>query len=230
MKRATTLLLFAILPLLHGAAGAAELPVWQTQCEKAMKPELVVDTRQDGYQVDNTVSSKVLNNRAEQATISQRILGMTQFESRVEVSFDAPVLADAQGGRECVAPRIAVALHFMPMKVYVAREFPASSCSFRTVLAHEMRHVAIYHDQLPKIALTVRQALAAHYADAPLYADIGHGQALLENQIDTWLRPMIQAELTKLKLAQAAMDSDEETYLLSSACHGEVAHGLATQM
>ncbi len=199
---------------------------FQARCEQEMTPKITIEARDYGYRIDNTVSSRVLHNRAMHSYAGDLMLGMTALESRVEVMIDGPALQDGNTGAECVAPRISVALRYLPMNVYIAREFPPSSCSYREILAHELRHVQLYRDHLPKVQALVRSALAQRFAQAPLYARLGEGLAALERQVDTWLRPLIQTELAKVEIYQQAIDTDEESFRLSGACRGELAQNL----
>lgn len=116
-----------------------------------------------------------------------------------------------------------MALSYQPLDVYVAREFNPYSCPFRVVIAHELRHVQIYREQLPRLEATVRSELARRYANRPLYAAIGEGLNTLQDDIDAWLRPLIKSELAAVEVIQRQLDSPEEERRLSQACQGEVA-------
>lgn len=209
-----------------GGAIASNTTPFQARCEREMRPKIVIESRDYGYRIDNTVPSRVLHNRALHSAAGDLMLGMTALESRVEIESDGPALQDGVSGAECIAPRISVALRYLPIQVYVAREFSPASCSYREILAHEMRHVQLYRELLPKVQTLVRGALAQRFAGAPLYAQAGQGLALLERQVDTWLRPLIQAELAKVEISQRSIDTDQEAFRLSSACSGELALNL----
>jgi hypothetical protein len=224
---------YLILALALGAAMPAQAMAeerpdvpFEQRCEQEMRPIFELRLRETGYRVDNTVSSRVLNNRSRHHYAGELMLGMTAFEARTEVLFDGPSLADPATGRECVAPRISVDLVFPRMAVFVAREFAPSSCSYRKILEHEMRHVALYRGQFPLLETRLRQGLAARFGDRPLYAAHGAGMAALETEVDTWLRPFIRREIAAMEVAQAAMDTPEETFELSMACRGELAANL----
>ncbi|WP_147373999.1 hypothetical protein [Massilia cavernae] len=219
------LVLAAALP----AAARGANPSFEQRCEQEMKPMFEVSLRESGYTVDNTVSSRVLNNRSVHHYAGEQMLGMTALEARTVVSFDGPALADKASGRECVAPRISVALTFPKMSVFVAREFAPASCSYRQVLEHELRHVQLYRDQFPGLVERVRHGLAARFGGKPLYADHGKGLEALEADIDNWLRPFIKAEIGRMEVAQAAMDTPDESFRLSIACNGELANNLGNR-
>ncbi|HEY0489652.1 MAG TPA: hypothetical protein VGD30_09090 [Telluria sp.] len=207
------------------AAGPSDVP-FEQRCEREMRPQFEVRLRETGYRVDNTVSSRVLNNRSAHNYAGELMLGMTALEARTEVLFDGPALADHASGRECVAPRISVDLVFPRMSVFVAREFSPASCSYRTILEHELRHVRLYREQFPLLEARVRQGLAARFGDRPLYAARGAGLAALESEVDNWLRPFVRREIAAMEVAQVAMDTPEESFRLSLSCHGELASNL----
>lgn len=209
--------------LAPGIARAAHGDAFELHCERQMKPVLEVTASSPSFDLDNTVSSRVLHTRYRQASVSQLSLGLTAGQMRTEITFDAPALLDTGGKRECVAPHIYVELGYHPLSVYVAREFNPYSCSYRAIYAHEMEHIRIYRDELPAAQRTVQDELLRRYGGHPLYAPAGRGIALLEADVDQWLRPLIQRELARIEAEQAALDSPEETFRLSHACHGEVA-------
>lgn len=210
-------------------AAAAPEASFQQRCEREMKPNLLVRSRQYGYRVNNTVSSRVLNNRSVHHYAGELMLGMTALQTRAEVSIDAPSLQDELNGRECIAPQIMVELSFSPLQVYVAREFSPASCSYRQVLEHEMRHVQLYREQLPRIEVLIRAELERRFGGRPLYAAAGKGIDQLEEYVDSWLRPLIRTELAKIEVFQAALDAPEEAFRMSNACHGELALNLGSR-
>lgn len=218
-------LTLACLPGLATAAGAGDLSFVQ-RCERDMKPHFEVSLSESGHRIDNSVSSRVLTNKSVHNTAGEFMLGMTALETHTSVLFDGPALGDKATGRECVSPRIAVELVVPRMSVYVAREFAPSSCSYRKILEHEMRHVALYREQFPHVAARVRAGLAGRFGDRPLYARHGAGLAALQAEVDQWLRPFIRSEIARMEVAQAAIDTPEESFRLYGACQGELASNL----
>lgn len=228
MKTLPALLAGLILMAVPLAAAAGNS--FEARCEADMKPHFVVRTFQADIRIDNTVASRVLNTRSIHAHSSQRMLGLTALQSRVEVAIDGPSLRDPGADRECVAPIIEVDLHYKPMDVFIAREFSPVSCPYRAVLEHEMQHVKIYRDNLPRIKELLEGALATRFGNAPLYARAGMGLDALTDHVDRWLRPLIQAELASVEAAQARLDTAEETSRLSAACWGDLAYRLGASL
>lgn len=216
------LVIFCTALLLPCAARASLPGEFEQRCEREMKPVLEVRAAESGYDLSTTVPSKVLNTRLTYASASQFTLGMTTGTSRVEIGLDAPALRDLAAPRECASPRVYVLLTYSPVQVFVAREFHQQSCAYRTVFAHEMKHVQVYRDNLPLLEQRVREALLQRYGDRPVYGAPGSGLAQVERDVDDWLRPFIKDLLAQVERKQALLDTPEESFRLSHSCLGEV--------
>lgn len=208
--------------LLPCAARASLSDAFEQRCEREMKPVLEVQAAEASFDLSNTVPSKVLNTRLTYASASQFTLGMTTGTSRVEIALDAPALHDPASLRECASPRVYVFLSYSPVQVFVAREFHQQSCAYRTVYAHEMKHVQVYRDNLPLLERRVREALLQRYGDRPRYGAPGAGLAQVERDVDEWLRPFIKGLLAQVERQQVLLDTPEESFRLSHSCLGEV--------
>ncbi|WP_256077568.1 hypothetical protein [Massilia sp. YIM B04103] len=225
------IILRRVLPVLLGLAAscAAQAQGFEARCASELQSRFEVTSSSAGYAVDNTVATKVLHNRAVHNSAGDMMLGLTSATSRIEVGIDGHVLQDPGSGRECLAPRISVDLRYLPLQVYVAREFSPSGCPYRAVLDHEMEHVNLYLQHLPKVAGLVRQELEKRYRGAPLYAASGMGLDTLADQVDAWLWPLIKSEMQRVEIYQKAFDSDEESFRLSAACQGELGLNLRSR-
>jgi hypothetical protein len=218
------LLAILLLVLLLPRPATAESPsTFEKRCEQEMHPSIVVTAQPQGYVVHNSVSSRVLSTRGAYTRPGQSMMGMTASSTRAIIDIDAPGLSDAASGRECIAPRISVELSYQPLDVYVARELHPASCSYREIYAHELQHVKIYADNLPRIESAIRSELMRRYGGRPLYAPRHEGVTILHDQIDSWLRPLIKAELAKVEEEQVKLDSRDEVERLSHLCQGEIA-------
>jgi hypothetical protein len=196
---------------------------FELRCEREMKPVLEVRAMDSSFDINNTVSSHLLNTRYRYASVSQLALGLTDGTTRSEITFDAPGLMEHGSARECVSPRIYVQLSYSPLHVFVAREFSPYSCSYRVIYAHEMQHVGIYRTEFAALRKMVQEQLVRRYGNQPLYARAGGGLPQLEHDVDGWLRPLINHELARIDALQSALDTPEESFRLSHACNGEVA-------
>lgn len=226
MQTRRAVLISALLLGAARVAAADSAGAFEARCASALQPVFTINTIQPAYQVDNTVSTRVLHNRSMHNHSSDLMLGMTAVVSRIELGIDGRALRDPASGRECLAPQIDIELRYQPLRVYVAREFSPVGCPFREVLAHELRHVQLYLDHLPKVEALLRSALERRYRGTLVYSDGGEALEVLQKQVDDWLWPLIKAEMRKVELYQAALDTEEESYRLSAACQGELAYNL----
>lgn len=224
----------ALAPLLALALLAASLPaaaadkrtVFEKRCDAEMLPSLTVRAVPLNYQIDNTVASRLLYYRSAHVYSGEMMLGSTSLQKKSVIEFDGPSLIDAHSGRECLAPRVSVTLTFRPVNVFIAREFHPDTCPYNTVLDHEMRHVKLYEEEVPRMTNYVREQLKLRYGTRPLYARTGQGLNQLQQDVDNWLRPLIAAELDRIENLQLSMDTYEEKAQMSQACLGQVAENL----
>lgn len=204
-------------------ASAQARTEFQARCEETIGGAIsVLSSRQDGYRIDNTRSVYDLTRLKGEARRNAYVLGLTHTESRVSIKVAGRMLYDPASGHECIAPRISITLYYLPIVVYVGREFPPGSCSYQAVLSHEMRHLDTYLDHLPKTEARVRAALARRFESKPLYARAGHAQHLLQREVNhSWL-PYIKSEMARVEALQRAIDSPQEYARLGKVCAGEV--------
>ena len=213
--------LLAALLLVAAATVQARTP-FQVRCEDTIsKTVSVLSSQQNGYRIDTTRSYRTLSQMKAGARGSV-VLGLTRTESRVSIGVGGPMLLDKVSGYECVAPRIDVDVHYLPIVIYIGSEIPVDSCTYREVLAHELRHLKAYQDHLPKVEVKVRAALAARFGNKPLYAPAGQARRLLQREIDTQWMPYIKAEMAQVEAVQARIDSPQEYARLGKVCRGEV--------
>lgn len=215
-------MLFALL-LVCALAPASARTAFQARCEDTIGQSVsVLTSQQNGYRVDNSYSFHGLSSMKGDRAPGSYVLGLTRTESRVLVGLQGRMLSDPASGYECVAPRLEVKLTYLPIVVYVGREFAPGTCAYREILAHELRHRDIYLAHLPRAEKIVSDALARRFQGKPLYAPAGRVRSLLQREIDsTWL-PFIKNEMGKVERLQAAIDTPQEYARLGKVCAGEV--------
>jgi len=214
---------FAFTAVLAAPAAAQSRTPFQVQCEDTIGETIsVLSSRAEGYRIDNTRSYFDLTRLKGSVRRGSWVLGLTHTEARVSIKVGGRMLTDQASGYECVAPRIDVNLYYAPIVIYVSREFPPGSCSYREVLAHEMRHLQTYQGFLPQAEAIVRARLAARFAGKPLYAPIGQARSLLQREVDRSWMPYIKREMEKVEALQAAIDTPQEYARLGKVCAGEV--------
>ena len=217
-------LLFALaIAVCCAPAFAAGRTPFQVQCEDTIgKSVSSMSSTHDGYRVDNTHSFHGLGALKGDRVPGSYVLGLTRTESRVAIGIRGQMLTDPATGYECVAPRLDVKLHYLPIIVYVGREFRPGSCAYKEILAHEMRHRDVYLEYLPRAERIVSDALARRFEGKPLYAPGGQVRTLLQREIDTGWMPFIKREMGKVEVLQAAIDTPQEYARLGKVCAGEV--------
>jgi hypothetical protein len=212
-----------LLVLLCAAAPASARTAFQARCEDTIGQSVsVMSSKQNGYRIDNSYSFHGLSAMKGERAPGSYVLGLTRTESQVRIGIQGRMLSDPATGYECVAPRLEVHLTYLPIVVYVGREFRPGTCAYREILAHELRHRDIYLDSLPRAEKVVSEALARRFQGKPLYAPSGQARSLLQREIDTGWMPFIKREMEKVERLQAAIDTPREYARLGKVCAGEV--------
>jgi hypothetical protein len=208
--------------LCSGSAWSART-VFQAQCEDRIGATAVtLSSSGASYSIDNSLSYKALGRLKDNLRSGSYVLGLTRTESRIAVGVEGGMLSDPQSGYECIAPQISVSLTYVPIIIYVGSEFSPGTCAYQEILAHEMRHLKTYLDQLPKVETVVGAALRMRFPPKPIYAPAGQAKALLDQEMDGRWMPYIKNEMGKVERLQAAIDSPQEYSRLSKVCKGEV--------
>ena len=204
-------------------AAAQARTSFQARCEDTIGQSVsVLTSTGNGYRIDNSYSFHGLSAMKGDRTPGSYVLGLTRTESRVGLKVQGRMLSDPASGYECVAPRLDITLSYLPIVVYIGREFAPGTCSYREILAHEMRHLATYLAFMPQAEKTVGAALARRFQGKPLYAPSGQARDLLQRELDTGWMPFIKNEMTKVERMQAAIDTPQEYARLGKVCAGEV--------
>ena len=189
---------------------------------RSEKTEIIITTRQNGFEIINRLGSRALNTKSKSSYAGDYVVGLTSLESTTQIDFDGPVWQDEETGGECFAPRIAISLHYAPIQVFIGNEFKPGTCSYGVILDHEKQHVRLYQENLPRVENILRSLMEKRFANKPLYTPSGKSKQILESEIDTLWRPLIRAEFAKIQIEQNLLDSDEGLASVSWACLGEV--------
>ena len=215
------LCLIAVAATTATANGAAAATAFQTRCEETIGTTVArLEVQDNGWSVDNSRSFRSLTAMKGQG--HGYVLGLTRTESRIVIGLEGKLLQDLKSGYECVAPVVNVKLSYVPIVVYVGSEFAPGSCPYEEILSHEMRHLKVYLDHLPKVEAVVRAALERRFIAKPLYAPAGQARALLQEEMDRRWMPFIKNEMARVDLLHAKIDAPQEYARLSKVCEGEV--------
>lgn len=189
---------------------------------KTQQNRLSVDTVWRDFFIDNSLTSRKLNYRASHSPSGDFVVGLTSLVTVTEIDFNGDLNKDKTGEGECLAPAIKITIALDPIHVYIGREFAPDSCAYNKILEHEMKHVALYKDAIPKVANIVHKILRRRLGTRPIYAPKGQAYRVLRQEIDQFWRPLIKAELSKIEIDQQALDSDNESLELALACNATI--------
>ncbi|HEU4777916.1 MAG TPA: hypothetical protein VFS95_13935 [Telluria sp.] len=216
-------LLFFLLALgCHGSASARGF--FQAMCEDRMKPTVAtVTSKLNGYTVDNTVSLHQLPAKTHKPPPAGGfVLGLTVTRYGAQVNYRTSSMRNPLSHYECTSADIVINMAYEPTVIYVGREFRPGTCAYREILAHEMRHLNTYFEQLPKVETAVRTALERRFPAKAVYGAQGQAQADLKREIEEVWGPYFDAQMKKADRAQDTIDTPQEYARLSRVCQGEV--------
>ena len=195
---------------------------FEARCEAALPATRIdVVTAPVVYATDRTRSWRELTAMSGDATPTQRALGLTTAQVGHKVWVETTGIEDKRSGRVCVRPSIRVELAAAPMTVFVGREVAGDPCRDPLTVEHELKHVAVYEDELPRIADDVRAWLESSYANRILYyRSRAEAQRETEFALNAEISPMLADTAQRIKERQRTIDSPEEYARVSAACGG----------
>lgn len=221
----STVLRAALLLAGLGASGSAlaERSMFEALCQDKMdRFRPVVRSATSGYSIDHSQSVRQLSSMRGSVPAHAFVLGLTSVKASTEVHHASPVMRNPISHYECVSPRVTINLSYQPATIYIGREFARGSCAYQEILAHEMRHLNTYFNELPKVERSVRAAADRRFGGPPSYGPGGQATRALDRELaDVWI-PYLTRELTRVEKLQAAIDTPDEYLRLSKVCAGEV--------
>lgn len=182
------------------------------------------------FVLDNTRSSSQLNTKSARTPTGDFVVGLTSLTTVTEIDFNGALTRDRYGEGECLAPKVKITINLDPIHVYIGDEFLPGSCVYNAILEHEMRHVQLYKESIPKVIQLVEGILTKRLGNKAIYAPHGQAYRLLRQEIDQFWRPLIKSELSKIEIEQQIIDSDEELASLGSVCNGEISQRFGTRV
>jgi hypothetical protein len=197
---------------------------FEARCETSLPATRVeVVVAPVAYGTDRTRSWRELTHMSGDATPTLRALGLTTAEIGHQAFVETAGIENQRDGRVCVRPTIRVELSATPMTVYIGQEIAGDPCRDAAALEHELKHVSVYRDELPRIADEVRMLLQSEYGNRILYYR-GRAEAQKETQsaLGARLGPLLAGNAKRIKDLQRTIDSPEEYARVSSACGGMV--------
>lgn len=148
------------------------------------------------------------------------LLGLTIHDFALEETRAGSTVIRAADGAHCAGMTDGIVRLRMTTTIYVAREFPKSSCLYREVLAHEEKHHEVGARLFREMALDATEALRVEIHDRP-YVAVGTpaaAQAATQARIDSILGAVYATFQERYDAEQALIDTAEEYYRVSTAC------------
>lgn len=122
-------------------------------------------------------------------------------------------------GFVCTQPRVSLALSVPGPRIDIARELAPGTCRYQSTLEHELQHVAAYEQHLERSRQALTRAILARFATGYYFAqDTQALEQQFETDVQSWLAPLISAQLARGQTAQRAIDSPAEYRRLTAAC------------
>ena len=206
------------------AAARAGLSGFEARCEASLPAARIeVVTIPVVYRTDRTLSWRELTSMSGDRTSDLRAVGLTTAQIGHNASVESTGIENERDGRVCVRPSIGVELSATPMTVYIGREIAGDSCRDAAALEHELKHVAIYKDELAHIAVDARKQLEGAYDNRILYyRSRAEAERGIHAALAAELKPMLEDSGRRIKERQQAIDTPAEYARVSAACGGMV--------
>ena len=206
----------------QSVAARAGLTGFEGRCEAALPPTRIdVVTAPIEYGVDRTKSWRELTAIGGETAPSLRAVGLTHAKLSDRISIETSGIEDQGTGRVCVRPSIRIDLSATPMTVYIGREIADDACRANAALEHEQKHVAVYHEELGRIAAELRAILKSAYDNRVLYyGSRAEAQRETETAVHAKVGPLLDRIARHIKARQGEIDSPDEYSRVSAACGG----------
>lgn len=220
--RSFTLFIFIYLLSTHSAFAEKNKSNLNRCQANGDKTEVFIRTIDQGYRINNKLTSRSLNMKSHNSYTGDYVIGLTSIESKTVFDVNGEVWDDRPTGGECFAPKIRIQLIYNPIDVFIGSEFREGSCTFNSILEHEMEHVKLYRESLATIEATIKELMAQRFQGKPIYGLKGTTRQILDAEIDNLWRPLIKSELAKIQIRQNEIDADEKIDKVTWSCSGEI--------
>ena len=206
------------------AAARAGLSGFEARCEASLPAARIeVVTIPVVYRTNRTLSWRELTSMSGDGASELRAVGLTTAQIGHNASVESTGIENERDGRICVRPSIRVELSATPMTVYIGREIAGDPCRDAAALEHELKHVAVYKDELARIAVDARKQLAGAYDNRILYyRNRAEAERGIHAALAAELKPMLEDSGRRIKERQQAIDTPAEYARVSATCGGMV--------
>jgi hypothetical protein len=222
-RGALVFLLCAAVPALAQDPAAAS---FARECESRLAPARISVTGEPmAPRIDASKSYLELTEMVSKGEYTW-VLGLTRPVLRVRTQWSFDGLEDSTGRRTCMRPSLDMRLLYDPVTVFIGREFAADECSYRFILAHETRHVAVHVRQLENTVALLQSRLQQRMGGDVHYGTRAELERKFRTEIENYWMPRAQRELANVRREHAAIDTREEYARANTACDGRIARVL----
>lgn len=195
---------------------------FETQCQARLPAaKVTVTTEPSNVRYDLTQSVLLLSQRHRPPDAKSFTLGLTAAKATFKAAWSMPTLT-SESGNTCLRPSVNLFFTVSPQTVSVGKEFPQGTCAFNDISQHENRHVQANQEHIEQVASHYRQAISEAYGQRIFYGIRGNlTNDMQESFRNHWL-PLINADLAKVELLHAQIDSPAEHARSNVMCQGEV--------
>ncbi len=208
--RATYLISAAVLVASGDAAARSACPRPDTRVESKLKTDLGQIKIVHRYNRKHLAKLQRQNRKIRGDRAWQPVgLTQTDLEFRMRVQVNA---ASAGANRYCGSlDRVEAFLGYDQLTVYIARKYGRRSCHYKSILAHENLHVAIFRDTLEDFAPRMEQRLrqTAEKMKPVLVRSAQQAADRLQAAMQRQMRPLFRQMNAALDRANAAIDTPE---------------------
>lgn len=205
-------------------AFMASQPASADSCGQALgKPEVNVRLDRRPVGQDFTQSLKTMNSDPQFSLTgrsrgaSDYTIGLTRLVTKYQLK--ANLIGDPRaGGDYCWSIEKLDILISAETTVFIGKEVPRNSCTWREVMVHESRHVKIDEKLLAKLSDRIRPPIAKAAAFTLAAPTTEEAQQVIRKRISAAAAAALEDFSEKRLVQQLAIDTPEEYRKLSIAC------------
>lgn len=144
-------------------------------------------------------------------------LGLTDTSIKTDANVEVLIVPETTS-IYCATLTKAMVTIIWRTKVYLASEIPPQSCTGKTALAHEMKHVAVDREMRNLIVPRIKRALTAAARSGYSATNADRSQELLRQHLSAAITQALNAFQAQLRARQLRIDTPEEYDSLGKIC------------
>lgn len=228
--RAIFLLLLAALPL--PAFASANLPpecLYPRNANVVIEPvfnAVAIDDRKNLLEIYQ-LSQSGDGGRSDEVPRFNRghiPVGLAMAKFATQMNYEITMVQNLRGQSCAQINSLKVEVGFRNSTIFIAKELPRRSCSYREVLSHEQRHVDTDREFLRQALPRVDQVMRAAVRNIGIIKANSRMEA--ENQInkamDKYLAKLVEDMTAEREILQKNIDTPAEYRRISASCDGQI--------